>query len=207
MIELGNRELYNYLKVLYNFDNGGYYEEDFMKSCFDMEQSLKDFKNLLKYMNIELNKQIICDIFIFELVLLNPILWKSVLNAMKFKGKVSEEFEDYKNELIYELTHLDGEIRYDSVNEILNKLVREFIFRTIGIENYLAISNWYDTESFILKDNKVYCVKENGVYKLVGKRLRNVLKFEDKKDWNEIYSYLDIHNCQAMCDEIKDEDM
>lgn len=198
-----NIEVYNYLKLLYNFDTDNYYEEDFRKDYLNMDKSFKEFKQLLDILDIKINAHNVNNIFNIQLENLDPIFWKSMINILSSDCN-TDSFLYHKRILIKLLRKLNSKNTdmddYEQFTRLFYNLVKIYIIDRYNVKKIFR--NYEDIESIIVKDDKVYFVNFNSVYLLRDKKLAPMLVFITKKDWSKIYKYLDIQNCYCMCDYI-----
>lgn len=198
-----NIEVYNYLKLLYNFDTDNYYEEDFRKDYLNMDKSFKEFKQLLDILDIKINAHNVNNIFNIQLENLDPIFWKSMINILSSDCN-NDNFLYHRRILIKLFKRLNSKNTdiddYEQFTQLFYNLIKIYITDRYNVKE---IFRYYkDIESIIVKDDKVYFVNFNSVYLLRDKKLVPMLVFITKKDWSKIYEYLDIQNCYCMCDYI-----
>lgn len=198
-----NIEVYNYLKLLYNFDTDNYYEEDFREDYLNMDKSFKEFKQLLDILDIKINAHNVNNIFNIQLENLDPIFWKSMINILSSDCN-NDNFLYHRRILIKLFKRLNSKNTdiddYEQFTQLFYNLIKIYITDRYNVKE---IFRYYkDIESIIVKDDKVYFVNFNSVYLLRDKKLVPMLVFITKKDWSKIYEYLDIQNCYCMCDYI-----
>lgn len=198
-----NIEVYNYLKLLYNFDTDNYYEEDFRTDYLNMDKSFKEFKQLLDILDIKINAHNVNNIFNIQLENLDPIFWKSMINILSSDCN-NDNFLYHRRILIKLFKRLNSKNTdiddYEQFTQLFYNLIKIYITDRYNVKE---IFRYYkDIESIIVKDDKVYFVNFNSVYLLRDKKLVPMLVFITKKDWSKIYEYLDIQNCYCMCDYI-----
>lgn len=204
---MGSREFYDYLRVLYNFDIEGYYEDDFENPDFDFVKSFKEFQDVAKIVGFNIDKYTINSLFAIQIEYLDPILWKSVLNMLKCDCK-DKDFNYYKWSLIkiFKIFIKMEHDSYDNFEHFLNlvyKVIKCYMISEFKIEK--VIKDKGDIECLIAKENRVYCLDFTNLYRIENEKLVLILSFKDRKDWSKIYKYMDIQNCYCMCDNVTKE--